>query len=312
MILKNKKQILVVCHDAGGAEIVSAYVKRNVAKYNFFCIALGPAKKIFKRKRLANYFISKKEALKMLADKIDIILTSTSWASSLELDFIKAGKKKGIKTVAYLEHWKNYRERFGYPRKNWRVNLPDEIWVGDKYAFELAKKSFGKLPVKLMPNLYFKEIEEEYKKIKKNSKKIAEGILFLSEPISSQVNCFGDKRKQGLTEFNILEAILDFFSKRNFKNKVIIRFHPAEKKDKYDKILSKCKKLKIIKSNNKNILKDFVQARTVIGIDSMALVISCLCNKKTISFLPDLRKKCVLPLKEITKINKIKDLESII
>jgi len=70
--------------------------------------------------------------------------------------------------VSFIDHWVNYRERFGYPLKNWKNNLPDEIWAGDKYAFLIAKKLFNKiLPIKLVKNPYFKEIKNKYYKTKK-------------------------------------------------------------------------------------------------------------------------------------------------
>jgi len=308
--MKCKIKVLIVCHDAGGAEIVSAYVKKNLAKYSFICLAIGPAKKIFKRKRLNKFFISKKIAKEMIAKReIDLVLAGASWASSLELDFIKIAKQKNIKTIVYLEHWINHRERFGYPRKNWQKNLPDEIWLGDKYAFASAKNFFKNLPLKLVPNLYFKEIKDNYKKINKRKKEGKE-ILFLSEPISGNINFFGDRKKINFNEFEILKEVLDLFNNKKIKRKIIVRLHPSEKKNKYDDILKKYTgKLKIVKSDNKEILKDLIQSKIVIGMQSMALVVALLCNKKTISFLPVAGSKCVLPFKQIKRVKSIKNLK---
>ena len=55
---RTKKNILIECHDAGGAEVISAYVKKQKAQYRFLCIARGPAKKIFARKGLSPLVIS--------------------------------------------------------------------------------------------------------------------------------------------------------------------------------------------------------------------------------------------------------------
>ena len=41
--------ILVVCHDAGGAEIVSNYVESETQNNLIYCVK-GPAIKIFKKK----------------------------------------------------------------------------------------------------------------------------------------------------------------------------------------------------------------------------------------------------------------------
>ena len=46
------RNILIVAHDAGGAQIISAYIKKFKDKYNFKCLVLGPAISIFKRKKI--------------------------------------------------------------------------------------------------------------------------------------------------------------------------------------------------------------------------------------------------------------------
>ncbi|PIT93554.1 hypothetical protein COU00_03730, partial [Candidatus Falkowbacteria bacterium CG10_big_fil_rev_8_21_14_0_10_43_11] len=169
MIIGNKKRtVITVCHDAGGAEIISAYVKANNSKAKFVCLALGPARKIFLRKKLGDLLISKKFDAEIIFKKFlpDFLLTGTSWASGIEFKYVKQAKKLGVKTAVYLDHWTNYRERFGYPRLGWENNLPEEIWVGDKYALELAKRKFiGKIKLRLVENLYFKEVKKQYRNL---------------------------------------------------------------------------------------------------------------------------------------------------
>ena len=46
-----KKDVLVVAHDAGAAEIIAAYVKKKSATMHFHCYIAGPAKAIFKRNK---------------------------------------------------------------------------------------------------------------------------------------------------------------------------------------------------------------------------------------------------------------------
>jgi len=168
----NKEKIIVVCSSSGSAEILSAYIKENKNKYDFFYLTVNPAKKIFLRNGFKSHQISnKKNFLKLLKNNnIKMVLFGTGWVflSSIELELIKITRKQGIKSVSFIDHWVNYRERFGYPLKNWKNNLPDEIWAGDKYAFLIAKKLFNKiLPIKLVKNPYFKEIKNKYYKTKK-------------------------------------------------------------------------------------------------------------------------------------------------
>lgn len=307
------KSVLVVCNDAGGAEIISAYIKNNLHNYIFFCVIDGPAKKIFRKKGLKNIVYREKDIEKIFnLKKFDFLLTSIGWSSNLEYKFLKYAQKISLKTVVYMDHWVNYRERFGYPRKNWRNNLPDEIWVGDRYAKKLALEFFPEVKIRYKANEYFKEIKKNFSlfKIKHNYKK-KNDFLFISEPVSETLNIFGDKNKIFFDEYKILNILLNFFSKNKLK-KIIIRLHPSEDVSKYDTIIRKYKELKIVKSVKRNIFDDLISAKRVIGVESMALVVAHLCGKKVFSFFPNKNKKCAIPIKEILKIGDIKNLPKIL
>jgi len=315
--MNKKKKILVICHDAGGAEIISAYLKANGEEYNLVCYVAGPAKEIFQRKNIKAKFLSSDKSSSTASEillkhpNIDALLSGTGWGS-FELNFLRKAKLRRIKKICYLDHWGNYRERFGYPKKNWKQNLPDELWVGDKYAWSIAKKSFKNMPIKLVPNLYFKEIKQRYKKIRKEIQSSSGCILFFSEPRGTFQNHFTDKKTLQLTEFDVLDRLLSYLAKRKIKNKIIISPHPSERKDKYNDILSRYSgKLKIIQPNNKDVLRDIARASLVIGTEGMILVIAHFCNKKVVSFIPDKNSDCLLPY-DIIKIKRVEELDKVI
>lgn len=310
--------ILVVSHDAGGAEIISAYVKKNLSKNNYFCVVGGPAINIFKKRGLENNivegFTNKAEAFFEKYKNIDFVLSDLGWTSDMNMNFLREAKECSIKTIVYLDHWVNYRERFGYPRSDWKKNLPDEIWVGDKEAFKIAKKQFLNIKIKLVLNEIFRETKLDYKKfVRQNKIKNKHNILFLSEPLSrGGINIFGDKdiRKD---EYYILEKLLSYFVSQKEKRVLVIRLHPSMeqvKPGKYDAILSKYKNnLKIVKSKNRNLFVDITEADLIIGMESMALVMAILCGKnRVVSFIPDKHINCPLPFKKIIKIKRMEDL----
>jgi hypothetical protein len=311
-----KKKILVISHDAGAAEIVSAYVKKYKNKYDFICLVAGPAVKVFKRKKLDKYLTrSKAKAKKMLAsNQVAYVLTGTGWGSSLELDFIKLARKHDIKSVAYLEHWVNLRERFNYPNKDWKQNLPDEFWAGNSHTRDLARKFMSDVPCKLVPNLYYKEMQQEYKKIKKQIKGKAHNILFLSQPIKVNSGPSNGVHLFKFSEFDVLESILNYISENELKNKVVIGFHPSEKESKYDKLITKYSDTVKIAKQSANRLKDIAQAKVVIGISSTILVIAKLCDsrKKVASFIPDIKAPFPIPFKEIIRIRTSKQLGKVL
>ena len=47
-------------------------------------------------------------------------------------------KKNKIKTITYLDHWNNYKERFKYKK----LILPDEIFVTVNMLYKLQRKNF--------------------------------------------------------------------------------------------------------------------------------------------------------------------------
>ena len=67
------------------------------------------------------------------------VITSTSWQSNLEKEAIIISKKLGKYVISLIDHWVNYKERFIL---NGTLNLPNEIWVTDEYAFKIAKSNF--------------------------------------------------------------------------------------------------------------------------------------------------------------------------
>ena len=78
--------IAVVSHDAGGAEILSSWLRQNKQPY---CLVLGgPAIAIFQRK-LGNCKI---DPLAQAIELCDWVLCGTSWQSNLEKEAIAEAK----------------------------------------------------------------------------------------------------------------------------------------------------------------------------------------------------------------------------
>ena len=130
---------LVVSHDAGGAEIASSWVRQN-SQNDYSFVLDGPAVSIF-RKKLKEIKIKPVAELKRLADESDFVLTGSSQSSDLEKEAISNAKCSKTKSATFLDYWHGYIERFELDGK---LILPDEIWVADEYAFELARQNFPK------------------------------------------------------------------------------------------------------------------------------------------------------------------------
>jgi hypothetical protein len=284
--------IAVVSHDAGGAEILSSWLRQNKQPY---CLVLGgPAIAIFQRK-LGNCKI---DPLAKAIDLCDLVLCGTSWQSNLEKQAIAKAKVAGKKVIAFLDHWVEFEGRF----QNQGVNVfPDEIWVGDMDAKIIAKKCFPEVAVVLKSNPYFDDLQTELKTIQKppiNPKRCS--VLYICEPLSEQALLqYGDDHYYGYTE----EDALNFFLKNTgvlglVLTEIKIRPHPSESSNKYN-WARQANSLVTETVSTKTLLEQIVEAEVVVGGESMAMVVGLLAKKRVVSSIPPGGNACSLPQAEI-------------
>ena len=89
-----KLQILVVSHDAGGAHILSSYIKKK--NINCHYLLSGPAIEIF-RSKLKDINKHKKKTKK----KFNLLITGTSYKNKSEVKYLKMAREKGIYSISF-------------------------------------------------------------------------------------------------------------------------------------------------------------------------------------------------------------------
>lgn len=280
--------IAIVSFDAGGAEILSSWIKRQSEP---FCLVLdGPALKIFNSKLKEVETVSLASAV----DEADWLLCGSSWQSNLERTAIQSFRSAGKKTVAFLDHWKNYRERF---LLEGNLHLPDEIWVGDPDAEKIARNVFPGEKIILRQNPYFEDLQCAIKGMKHQSSPAGTyRVLYVCEPTSEGALLqHGDKRYWGYTEEEALQYFLKNINVLGQKTEeIIVRPHPSETKEKYEWVLQDCN-LNLRIDSTRPLLAEVAAADVVVGCESMAMVVALLANKRVISCIPPGGRKCCLP-----------------
>lgn len=283
---------LVVSHDAGGAEILSSWVKNS--QFEFLFLISGPAIDIFSRKLLSFQNKSETEVEKLL-EQVNTVILSTSGVSDFERKVLKRAKQKGIKTISFLDHWVNYEMRF---RFNGSLVLPDELWVGDQWAYDLAKEIFTNTPIKFVENPYLKEIAEKKNSINKleinNTNRV--NILYCSQPTILDY---------GYTEYDAIKNYLNYLhSSLNQNYEIRIRLHPAEMSQKYNDIITSYSSNRIViyEAKPNDIVEDCEWANWVVGCETMAMVIALKLGKKVFSNIPKGGKASSLPFSEIVSL----------
>ncbi|MDA9199959.1 hypothetical protein N9O47_02485 [Candidatus Pelagibacter sp.] len=292
------EHVTIVSHDAGGAEILSSWLRRNNCLASV--VAFGPAENIFKRKCPKADFTSLDKAL----TKSNWLLCGTGWQTSFERHAIIQGRDLGMKTVAFLDHWVNYRERFD---ENGRIVLPDEIWVGDSDAERIAHSLFDKTPILLKPNPYLQDLLDEMSGIKKIKSEAKEHkVLYVCEPIEEHALLqYGNKHHLGYTEFDALSFFLNNLSALGKSiDCITIRPHPSEREDKYQWAISQFQ-LPLKFGGKKTLIEETLECDIVVGCESMAMVVGLMAEKRVISSIPPGGRPCQLPQQDIEHLQKL-------
>lgn len=296
------KRIALFAHDAGGAEILLELLKASLEVGNFsvFCLKDSPCFKLLRVKKLQHHFQKINDDKKSIDEKLsslqpDLILYATGWQNHLEYHFLEYAKTHHIPSIAFLDHWTNYRERFGYPDKNWQNNLPDFIATHDKASEEKAK-SFGFNNVIGIKNYALLAQLKNFKPIEQS-----DTLLFLSEPTSKvALTTFGDDCFWGFNEKEVFKNILASKEKFDCKN-LIIRLHPSDTAQTYQDID------KNVIFSDVSLEEDIARAKIIVGIDTVALYTAYLLGKKVLSYIPSDKRICQVPL---PKTNQIKNLQN--
>jgi len=295
-LIRLDHMLTVVCHDAGGAEIVSSYLLHN----NIECCYVldGPAKSIFKKKIGVETNYSLDEAVKTS----DSIICGSSWKSDLEYQAIKLARLYGKHSVVYLDHWVNYIERL---TRNGESCIPDEVWVGDNYAVTIAENIFKHTPVKFHENAYFIDIQKRIVAIEKKLVSLNDKptILYVCEPVKEHALIqFGDERYLGYTEEDALEHFLSNISViAKGVYRIILRPHPSETISKYDWVKEQYD-LPIEFGGSLPLIEEICESDIVVGCESMAMVVGLIAHKQVVSSIPPKGRPCVLPHDEIRQL----------
>lgn len=297
-------RVLIVSHDAGGAEVLSAWCAENGGKFHtFYCLA-GPALKVFKR----DFDQFKVVGLKTMDDfgPGDFVLTGSSLDADLERRAIARARQRGVHCITFLDHWDLYRERFGKP-DTFLDHLPDEIWVGDEYAYRFAlKEGFPEDILTQLENPYFKKLQRLYAHLLTSPSSEKYRVLYICEPIKRKLEAtFGEEAETFDDEKEILGHFLKTLCRFRAKlDLVTLRLHPSEPPDKYEDVVSPYRaKLPLSYSDEPSIVEDIAKHSLVVGIESMGLVIGLLLNKPVFSCTTGKPYAISLPHREIRRIN---------
>ncbi len=285
------KNIAIVAHDAGSANHIIAWLQKGLFKSSSVKICFeGPAEVIYRE--LNSSFFNQ-----MLTgdffDGIELLISGTGWASPLEHKAREMALNQNIKTIAVIDHWCNYLERFS---RNGQQLLPNEIWVVDAYARKQAQQLFPTIPIVLKTNDYIELQKNKIESIHIDNQKQNTFILFVMEPIREE---WGNSSLPGeIQAFNFfVNNINKLEIKGNFT--VCIKPHPSDANGKYNELIKIHSSISIKIDESSSLAKLIAGADIVVGCQTYAMVVALAVEKKVISSLPPTAPACLLPHNDI-------------
>lgn len=280
--------LTVVAHDAGGAHILASLLERK--KWRAALVLEGPAKKVFEE-RLGSPPVT--STLEEVAEQTSLFLTGSGWETNLEWQAVSLGQALGVRTVTFLDHWVNYRDRF---KRNGIESLPTEIWVGDSFALDLAKKEFpAQVKIVFEPNPYFLDLKERQSNAPPRSRGGALKILYAREPV---------ERTQGFREDDAVKHLLNNLELLGAGPKCItIRPHPSASEAEQLVIDSASQHLTI--GGKKPLVDEILEHDVVVGCHTMALAVGFYLGRLSISAIPPGHGLCSIPIDGIQMLSKM-------
>lgn len=291
--------IAVVAHDAGGAEVVSSYVRRNGLACGY--ALAGPARDIFARK-LGNVDL---QPVETLIPSCDWVLCGTSFPSDLEWQAIGLARRAGKRSIAMLDHWVNYRPRFV---RNGHPHLPDEVWAGDEISARIAGEELPEVACRLVPNPYFADIRRELAALPAPKRAAGAGarVLFTSMPLRRGARQGeGEPDPRGCTEEDAVRYFLSHVNCLGEEiDRITIRPHPREEPGKYA-WAETAFDLPVSTDGRRSLVEQVAESDIVAGCATMAMVVGLLAGKRVISCIPPGGRTEPLPHPEIERLQDL-------
>lgn len=286
--------LAVVAHDAGAANHILAWLQGSSGHALLPSMA-GPALQAWRRARGDTPQL----ALEQAVGAAQAVLTGTGWASDLEHEARRLARQQGKHSIAVLDHWTNYRERF---ERGGEQVLPDELWVSDPHALALARRLFPGLPVYQQPNAYLDGLVAEVRACEAAATGARQAapatrLLYVLEPIRQ---AWGELPEPG--EFAALDFFMAGLDRLELGPEVEIRLrpHPSDPPGKYDAWLARQNAIPpegatLALDGAPTLAQALAWAGVVAGCQTYAMVVALAAGRRVVSSVPPWAPPCVLP-----------------
>ncbi len=291
--------LAVACHDAGAANLIAAWLRGWRSEIRL-CMA-GPAAALWRRLYPDAALLPLDHAL----DGAATLLSGTGWASEHEHEARKLAQSLGVRSIAAVDHWVNYRARF---IRRGELILPNELWVADAYAKAEAQRCFPGMPVRELPNLYLQSLVDEVAACDPAAPtEMPASVLYVLEPIRRDWDAAKrhDARSGELQAFEYFLAYLDRVGAADAH--IVLRPHPSDPAGKYDDWLARFTGRDLEIDAGTPLARQIARADWVVGCESFALVAALESGRIVFSSLPPWAPPCSLPHSDLRHVRHLQE-----
>jgi hypothetical protein len=295
---KLQSPVAVVCHDAGAAHLIFAWLRHwceagLLDQHHFKLVLQGPAEKAWQHHPVPLPLVQLHTSFDALED-CSSVLTGTGWASNLEYQARQTAQDLGITSIAVIDHWVNYAQRF---ERGGVVVLPSQIWVADADAAGLAHSYFESVPVLELPNVYLQQLVKNMPPVPVDCL----NLLYVLEPVRN------DWGRSVEGEFQALDFFVQHLAHvvGNSSVHITLRPHPSDPAGKYNAWINTQTGLIVQLDDQPNLNRSIAQARWVVGVESFALVVAAAAGRETFSSLPPWAHRCRLPIQGLVHLQDL-------
>lgn len=309
-----RPRILILAHDAGGAEVLAALLRREgcCCAWTVLTLAGSPAESAFgqacadadgrlqvlESQAACAAFV---RAAQAGPEAFDAALYNPGWGPFPQR-LVEDGLLGRVPCAAVLDSWSDYRERFGYPDEGWERGLPERIALGDGRALALARE-LGLPRLARLRNHHMEGLLERIAARRLLSPPPGGDLLFLSQTTADpgmSANGNGRFVYAGGLEAQVLAELLarrEDLAARFGVSALRLRLHPSETRCRHLDLLEQGGlPYRVERAQEADLVDSVLAARLVVGLNTMALFTAFLCGRPTASILPDPALGRVLPL----------------
>lgn len=310
----NKPKVLIVARYAGPANALAQVARILIADNRVTTVVIGfsHAAPVFRQHELPLWAVDDDEETPGVADKIlekerpDLVLTGTSLRPRLDGAFWHGARERHIATVALMDHWTNYSERFSEGTRPYAY-LPDTIAVMDEIA-RRAMVDTGCPPERIVitgqPAFdYYTSLspdsERELRELGRRELGVPEEsalVIFASEP-HAKYNGSGPSSSTflGYTEQDSLRLVLDavagLSNSLSRSVQVVVKLHPLETSDRLRSVAEQNQKVAMRILQHYSSRKLIAAADVVTGMTSVFLLEAALSGKRAVSVQPSRKRQ---------------------